>query len=130
MDETSSDAKQAGHRHEVTDVQVRPIAAFAVGLVVLTGVVLLLMVWLFDYFAVRQAKLDVPLSPLAVTQEAPPEPRLEVALDQVLQEVRAHEDALLHSYAWVDPQAGVVRIPIDHAMTLLLERGLPVRSER
>jgi hypothetical protein len=129
MDERFPDGEQAGRRHEVADVEVRPIAAFAIGLVLLTSVVLLLMVWLFNYFAARQAKLDVPLSPLRVAQEGPPEPHLEVVLDEVLREVRAHEAALLHSYAWVDQQAGVVRIPIDHAMTLLLGRGLPVRID-
>lgn len=127
MGETWHDTEQAGRRHEVRDVQVRPIATIAIGLVMLTGVVLLLMGWLFNHFAARQAKLDVPPSPLGVAQEGPPEPRLEVALDQVLQEVRADESAFLHSYAWVDRQAGVVRIPIDHAVTLLLERGLPAR---
>jgi hypothetical protein len=86
--------------------------------------VLLLIGWLFDYFAARQAKLDVPISPLAVSQQAPPEPRLEVVLDQVLREVRADDEAMLYSYAWVDQQAGTVRIPIDRAMTLLTERGL------
>jgi hypothetical protein len=122
--------EQVGHRHEVRDVQVRPIAMFAVGLVIVTGVVVLLVAWLFQYFAVRQAKLDVPASPLAVTQAKPPEPRLEVVLDQVLRQVRADEQAMLRSYGWVDRQAGIVRIPIDRAMTLLAERGLPVRIEQ
>ena len=128
MGETWRGAEQAGRGHEVRDVQVRPIATFAIGLVMLTGVVLLLMGWLFNHFAARQAKLDVPPSPVGVTREGPPEPRLEVVLDQVLQEVRADESALLHSYSWVDRQAGIVRIPIDRAMTLLLERGLPART--
>jgi hypothetical protein len=35
--------------------------------------------------------------------------------------------AILHSYGWVDEQAGLVRIPITRAMELLTERGLPVR---
>ena len=129
MGETSHAAEPAGRGHEVRDVQVRPIVTFTVGLVILTGVVLLLMGWLFHYFATRQAQVDLPPSPLAVTREGPPEPRLEVVLDQVLREVRADEDTLLHTYGWVDQQAGMVRIPIDRAMTLMLERGLPVRTE-
>jgi hypothetical protein len=35
---------------------------------------------------------------------------------------------LLEGYQWVDEQAGVVRIPIERAMELLAERGLPSRS--
>ena len=41
---------------------------------------------------------------------------------------REREDELLGSYGWVDRNAGVVRIPIDQAKRLLLERGLPVRA--
>ena len=43
MGETWHGAEQAGRGHEIRDVQVRPIATFAIGLVMLTGVVLLLM---------------------------------------------------------------------------------------
>ena len=130
MIETSHGTEPDGRHHEVRDVQIRPIVTLGVGLIMLTGVVLLLMGGLFQYFAVRQAKLDVPASPLAMTQEGPPEPRLEVVLDQELRRVQADEQAMLHSYSWVDQQAGIVRIPIDRAMTLLIERGLPVRTEQ
>jgi hypothetical protein len=34
----------------------------------------------------------------------------------------------LSSYGWVDREAGIVRIPIDRAMDLLAERGLPARA--
>ena len=34
----------------------------------------------------------------------------------------------LNSYGWVDQSAGVAHIPIDRAMDLVVERGLPVRS--
>jgi hypothetical protein len=129
MSEMLPSATTESRRHERGDVQAGPIAAFVVGLVMLTGLVLLLTGWLLHYFAARQAKLDVPASPLAMLQEKPPEPRLEVVLDQVLRQVRADEEALLHTYGWVDRQAGIVRIPIDRAMTLLTARGLPVRSE-
>ena len=35
---------------------------------------------------------------------------------------------LLNTYGWIDRQNGVVRLPIDRAMELLLQRGLPVRA--
>jgi len=31
----------------------------------------------------------------------------------------------LHQYAWVDPDKGIVKIPIDRAMDLIAQRGLP-----
>ena len=34
---------------------------------------------------------------------------------------------MLNGYSWVDRNAGVVRIPIDEAMKLTVQRGLPAR---
>jgi hypothetical protein len=33
------------------------------------------------------------------------------------------KDAMLGEYRWIDPHRGIVRIPIDRAMQLLVERG-------
>ena len=38
---------------------------------------------------------------------------------------RAREDAILASYAWVDKEHGIVRIPVEEAMRLVAERGVP-----
>ena len=40
----------------------------------------------------------------------------------------SEESALLDSYGWVDKDAGTVHIPIEDAMRLTLERGLPVAA--
>ena len=40
------------------------------------------------------------------------------------------QQEILNSYGWVDKQNGVVRIPIDQAMRLTLERGLPARAAK
>ena len=42
--------------------------------------------------------------------------------------MREAEQQALTSYGWVDPEKGIVRIPIDEAMKLTLQRGLPVQS--
>lgn len=42
--------------------------------------------------------------------------------------MRDAENQALTSYGWVDQQNGIVRIPIEQAMKLTLERGLPVQS--
>ena len=46
-----------------------------------------------------------------------------------LAEFTKHENDVLHTYGWVDRSAGAVRIPIDKAKDLLMERGLPVRGK-
>ena len=57
-----------------------------------------------------------------------PQPQLQENEVPDLKAIRAAEEQVLHSYAWVDPEANVVRIPIDRAIDLLAERGLPVRA--
>ena len=56
-----------------------------------------------------------------------PAPPRKVVPDRELRELRAAEDAVLDSYGWVDRRAGIVRIPIDRAMELMAQRGLPAR---
>ena len=41
-------------------------------------------------------------------------------------ELHAREDLLLNNYSWADRSKGKVRIPIDRAMELIAQRGLPV----
>lgn len=75
---------------------------------------------------------DLSPRPPVITAEPgvnlPPAPQLESSPAQSLQELRAHEDQVLGSYGWVDQKNGVVRIPIDRAIDLLLQRGLPVQA--
>jgi len=37
-----------------------------------------------------------------------------------------NQEKQLHSYGWVDEKDGVARIPIERAMELIVQRGLPV----
>ncbi len=117
-------------RHEESDVNVRGVLGFAAGLLV-TAVLIQFMVWLlFVYFSGREAARVVPEYPLAAGEQTrvPPEPRLQTNPREDLRALRAREDAVLNSYGWVDKTAGVVRIPIDEAIKLTVERGLPVRE--
>ncbi len=113
--------------HESRDAYVRPIAIAFVGLLGATVVALALMYGLLSGFTAREERASQPVSPLAASygRQAPPAPRLQVAPREDLRSLRAHEETLLHGYAWVDRQAGVVRIPIERAIELLAARGLP-----
>ncbi len=117
--------------HETSDVNIRAILGFGAALVVVAAVVHLLIYVLFGYFNVRE-NAKVPAEyPLAATagHREPPEPRLQTDPRQDLSDLRAKEDDVLGSYGWVDKNAGIVRIPIDAAVKLTLQRGLPARSE-
>ncbi len=121
-----AEAKHAGGSgagHELSDLNPRAIAIFGIALAATVIACMILAVWIFNYLAAREAKQDVPPSPLAKV-EAPPEPRLQFFAPKDLAERRALEEKILNSYDWVNRQAGTVRIPIERAMQLLAERGL------
>jgi hypothetical protein len=123
VDETSSRAEPHSPGHEERDIQLRPLIISGVSLALLAGLTLLTMWLLFDYFAARQARFEIP--PPLQEPQIPPEPRLQVSPTHDWRGMLAAEMATLHSYGWVDPQAGIVRIPIERAIEILAERGLP-----
>ena len=120
---------QPSVHHEESDVNVRAIFGFAAGLLVTTLVVSVAVWLMFGYFDRRETQRSGPASPLATTEvRQPPEPRLQVAPRDDAARFRAQEDAILNGYSWVDREAGTVRIPINEAMKLTLQKGLPVRE--
>ena len=54
----------------------------------------------------------------------PPPPRLQLDPPRDLARFRADEEKRLSTYYWVDKDRGIVHIPIDRAMRLLVERGI------
>jgi hypothetical protein len=120
-----------GVSHETSDVNIRAILAFGAALFAVAVAVHVLIYGMFGYFDSREGIQAPAEYPLAASQghREPPEPRLQTDPRQDLADMRAKEDEQLQSYGWVDKNAGVVRIPIDAAMKLTLERGLPARSE-
>ncbi len=111
--------------HEERDTNIRAILWFTASLVGTIMVVLLLVRWAF--YAFPEPRVESALSGTAapVVNELPPEPRLQVHAQEDLKEMRRQEDAVLNSYGWIDRRNGIVRIPIDRAMELLAQRGLP-----
>ena len=117
--------------HDGGDVNIRAVLLFGLGLA-LTAIAIHGLVWLlFLYFSGREAVQVAPAYPLAAGQaQLPPEPRLQPNPREDLAALRAREDEILTTFGWVDEPAGIVRIPIEEAMTLIVKRGLPVRPER
>jgi hypothetical protein len=58
----------------------------------------------------------------------PPVPRLQTTAPLDLKHYCADQDKTLEEYGWVDSQAGIVRIPVDRAMDLLLQKGYPLHG--
>jgi len=113
--------------HETQDVSIGPIVKFGLALAIGAAVVSVAMWGLFRYFEARQEKREEPVPPMVAAnlKRTPREPRLEPYPLGPRLAMRAREEAVLSSYGWVDRGAKVARIPIDRAMALLVERGLP-----
>jgi len=135
--------------YEDTDVRVSGVVVFLTALGIFVAVTAVLCVGIGKVINHELAKADGPttkwnhpvdvrqLGNLASSPELQqqfaklasrfPTPRLQT--DDGYQEItdmHAKEDLLLENYSWVDQGKGTVRIPIERAMELVAERGLPV----
>jgi len=126
---------------EREDLSSRSIYAFLISLAV-SCVLIFLILWGFYYYLdAYWRQHQPPQNPLVeATNEDPraitpaditrfPQPRLEADERTELNGFRMYEEKVLHSYGWVDPNAQVVHIPIERAMQLITQRGLPTRSQ-
>jgi hypothetical protein len=129
-DEYLSTPEGAGHEH--TDANVRLIIQFTLWLVASAVATHLLMWGLFKWFIDNRedAQAQAVEYPLAVKQERrlPAGARLQAIPANEMLEYRQRENAELTEYGWVDRNAGTVRIPVEQAKELLLQRGLPSRA--
>jgi hypothetical protein len=117
-------------RFEPTDVATRPVALSVLGLAIFTIVFTIAANFVYFGLAAREKALSPAASPLAEKYAAkePPEPRLQIRPKSDLEQLHASEDKVLTSFAWVDKDAGVVQVPIERAMQMLLAKGLPARQ--
>ena len=128
-DEYLDTTETSGHEH--TDANVWLIVQFAIWLAAGALVTHGLMWGLFAWFVTDRgdtARQAIEF-PLAVQQERrlPAGPRLQAIPANEIFEFRQRENAELSEYGWVDRNAGTVRIPIEQAKELLLQRGLQSR---
>jgi hypothetical protein len=151
--------------HERSDVNVKSIIIFAVGLAVLTGVVLLLMSLMYNVLDAREREQEGERPPMALTENEhmPPEPRLQAApgfgvdvdknqrtkleeqgyivdengrVNLSLREPQAEMKVVRQRWneelegKQPDRQTGQQRMPINQAMQLLIQQGVPTRAQQ
>jgi len=112
------------HAHEEKDVDVGSMFLIAIILFLSCALILLGIGGVMRFLSTKKAAREA-LPPVAPMAGAFPQPRVQVRPAIDLEKLRAAEDAQLNSYGWINREAGVARIPIDRAMQLILERGLP-----
>jgi hypothetical protein len=156
-DEHESHDKKASMKegYEVTDVSVQGIMVFLTGLFISVGVFFVLCYGLGIVFNNILKKADGPPDKWNASTAAPsgklkhmesnpaevqqrlqqltqtfPTPRLQQDDgNQDLVILHAREDLLLDHYSWVDDSHTKVRIPIERAMELIAQHGLPVAQK-
>jgi hypothetical protein len=109
------------------EIQFKQLVRLGLVLAVLTA-----LAGVFAFFLLRgrlRAEQEAAPPPPVMAPEPvlAPGPKLLARPEGDLARVRAAEEEKLHGYGWVDPAAGVGRIPIERALEIVAERGLPAR---
>jgi hypothetical protein len=155
MSQETKPANSTGHgNYERRDIGVAGVLYFLAGLAFAGLIVHFVVTGVYSYLETRNERQQTAVSPLvknvpADTRHLPPEyktdsestayekylkqnfpsPQLEVDERDQLDKIRLNEEQILSTYDYVDQKAGTVRIPIDRAMDLIAQRGLPVRAQ-
>jgi hypothetical protein len=135
---TPNQINHDGFEHE--DLSASSVFYFLAGLALLGLVIYLIVFGMYRFLDNYERAHQPPLSPMVTPQadtrtfthenvQAFPQPRLEENERLQLRPFIEDQDRKLATYDWVDKDAGTVRIPIDRAMELIVQRGLPVRPE-
>ncbi|MCA1732001.1 MAG: hypothetical protein LC732_00175 [Acidobacteria bacterium] len=140
-----SEAAHDDVHHEQSDVNVGAILWWAVGLVLFA---IAAHVGVYGHFVLlRNLERDPDLLPVTMVKEEgpklPPAPRLQPFPEpdesgrvsplrdvppREMAEMRRDEQQHLSSYGWANPATKTVRVPIDRAIDLQLQKGFPVAT--
>ncbi len=120
------DVRNPGVSYEPSQADLRVVLGFLLALGLASVMVLLVLWGMFGYFRGKSAERG-PLPNPRMYTSAPsvPQPRLQPNPVADYNLYHLSDQETLNSYGWVDQKAGIARIPINKAMDLLVERGLP-----
>jgi hypothetical protein len=124
--------------YEPSDLSALGILGFLAGLALVGLVMHIILAGMFTYLDAYNKRRELATNPLAppraldlrnpkpqVANEFPL-PRLETNELGQLDDQRLEEETILHTYGWVDQKGGIAHIPIERAMELIAQRGLPL----
>ncbi|HJU24561.1 MAG TPA: hypothetical protein VJ891_18825 [Casimicrobiaceae bacterium] len=106
--------------HETADIDGKRVWETAGAL---AGMIVLAALMAAGAIALIGTMLGRPLARINPPPTRMPSPPLQSAPPLDLHALRAEKHALLSQYAWIDRAHGVVRIPIDRAIEIMVERG-------
>ncbi len=121
----------AGAAYEHTDIEPGVGYRFALWLAVAMALSAGLVYGIFMFLGTRATAVDTAARTFPLAQglsQDPPAPRLQTQPFKDIYELKTAQRGALTSYGWLDKANGVVHIPIERAMALTLQRGLPARA--
>ena len=124
-----ADPKVGHPGHESADAHAGPVAGVGIAIAVLVGSSIIAMIILFKVLDYYQPFFDADPHPLTASRQGNSDPQVQIDPPRQKRELRAIEDALLNSYAWVDEERGIARIPINRAMEIVAAKKLNVGFE-
>ena len=122
-----TDPQHSGLNHEPTDVDLSGANRFIVVMTVFLAVAFGFIYVVFTKWEGDARATQPAPSPVAARDgdRLPPLPRLQTTPYVDLKAFKASEEQVLTTYAWVDKEQGLVRLPIRRAIDLVVERGIP-----
>jgi hypothetical protein len=108
--------------HQGADVRFRPIKWTVIVFAVIFAAIHLVVWRLYRYVQQQDKTRDVRRSFVESVPPVPPPPRLQVYPREDLHEYLRAQQERLESYGWVSRPEGRVRIPIERAMEMVVER--------
>lgn len=120
----------SGNVREERDINLKVVGFWAGALLGILLLSLFLMKFVLDYEQRRYQTVSPKAIPRSVGRGVPEvfleaKAPLQVAPSATLDILRREEEELLTSYGWVNPERGLVHIPIARAIEIVAKRGLP-----
>ncbi|MFZ0591735.1 MAG: hypothetical protein WAM39_14815 [Bryobacteraceae bacterium] len=122
----ASEPQSEETQFEPSDINARAVLVTAASVIVGVWVIVSLLYFCFAYLVHERTAASPPPLPIeAHGNPMPPYPRLQSSPARDLKTLRASEDWELGHYYWIDKSKGIVAIPIERAIEILAERGIP-----
>jgi hypothetical protein len=141
-EELNNGSPHAGTSFEREDLSTRGVFVFMIGLAITGIVIYFIIVGMYSFLDKYERARMQESGPLANTTGPAARvvnreymekfkdngaPMLESDERGQFKDFLLHQEDQLNSYGWVNQQSGVAHIPIERAMDLIVQRGLPVR---
>jgi hypothetical protein len=129
MDDARPQGDQHDQRasgHEANSLRVRGLLVFAAALIGVTVLVSLMLTLVMREFSNEERELDrLEVPRFAGDTREFPAPRIGADPTEELTRMKREDLGRLAEYGWIDRAAGIAHIPIERAIAILAERGLP-----